>query len=309
VLTFSKFDRVPQRPSAKVSRLARLGVCLSAITLTAAACGLSAQTPTHPTDINASAPQSWVEAAAANEERIIQDDGSFPLRYRTRKVDAKNDTTRDNIETRQGTVARMVQRNGQPLTAEEDAAERARLTGMLDSPSDFIKHHKRDNAARSYSLELVRQMPHAMIFTYVAGQPQLPSAPAPQVVIDFSPDPHYHPPTLIAEALTGLQGRVWIDRKSLHVVRIEGHVLHAVDFGWGMLGRIYPGGTVEFEQTNAGGERWAYSHLREDLAIRMIVKTIRERQSMDASEFQILPAPLDYQDAIRILLATPNPLR
>jgi hypothetical protein len=291
LLTFSKFGR-----------------CLSALAL-AIAHGLSAQAPSHPTDLATSTPKNWVEAAAVNEERIINDDGSFPLRYRTRKVDAKGDTTRDNIESRQGTVARLVQRNGEPLTAEEDAAERARLTDMLDSPNDFIRHHKRDSSARGYSLELVRQMPQAMIFTYVPGQPQLPGVALTQIVIDFTPDPHYHPPSFIAETLTGLQGRVWIDRKTLHVVRIEGHILHTVNFGWGMLGKLYPGGTVEFEQSNAGGDRWAYSHLRTNLSVRALIKTVQWRESMDAADFQILPASLDYRDAIHILLESRVALR
>jgi len=275
-----------------------------------AMCGISAQTPTHPMDITGTAPRSWVEAAAVNEQHIINDDGSFPLRYRIRKVDAKNDVTRDIIESKQGTVARLVQRNGQPLTAQEDAAERARLAEMLDSPSDFIKHHKRDNAARNYSMDLVREMPRAMIYTYTPDQPQRPNATGPEVVIDFAPDPHYKPPSLITDILTGLQGRVWIDQKSLRVTRIEGHVLRPVDFGWGMLARIYPGGTVEFEQANAGGDRWAYSHLRENLTIReMMVKTVKEHTDIDAADFKLLPAPVTYQEAVRILLATPLTLR
>jgi hypothetical protein len=93
-------------------------------------------------------------------------------------------------------------------------------------------------------------------------------------------------------------------------LRIEGHVLHTIDFGWGMLARIYPGGSVEFEQANAGGDRWAYAHLREDLTVReVMLKTVQQHQSMDAADFQLLPAPVSYQEAIHMLLATPIQLR
>jgi hypothetical protein len=286
------------------------GFVMAALAVFSATCCVAAQTPGGAPDPATSPPRSWIEAAALNEQHIIDDDGSFPLRYRMRKVDARNDTTRDIIESRQGSVARLVQRNGQPLTAAEDAAERERLKAMLGSPSAFIKHHKRDEAARGYSLQLVREVPRAMIFTYAPGQPQRPNFSGPQIVLDFKPDPHYHPPTLICQALTGLEGRLWIDRKSLRVLRIEGRVIKPVDFGWGMLARIYPGGTVEFEQANAGGDRWAYSHLREDITIREImVKTVQQRAQMDAADFQLLPTPVDYQEAIRILLATPIPLK
>jgi hypothetical protein len=284
--------------------------CTFGALFSALCCFTSAQTGLHTPDFGTSSPLSWAEAATANEQRIIDDDGNFPLRYRMRKVDEKNDTTREIIESRQGTVARLVQRNGEPITAAEDSAERERLNTALNSPSDFAKHHKRDNAARGYSMQLVREMPRAMIYTYTPGQPQLPNFFDPQVVLDFTPDPHYHPPSIVAEALTGLQGRVWIDRKSKHVLRIEGRVLKAVDFGWGMLARVYPGGTIEFEQASAGGDRWIYAHLREDITIReMMLKTVRQRAAMDAADFQLLPAPVSYQEAIRLLLAMQIPLR
>ncbi len=72
----------------------------------------------------------------------------FRLRYRQRKVGAKGDTTREIIVSREGNVARLVERDGQPLTAAEDAEERARLTEDIDSPDDFLKHRSRDTQMR-----------------------------------------------------------------------------------------------------------------------------------------------------------------
>ena len=128
------------------------------------------------------------------------------------------------IETTDGNVARLVERNGQKLTAAEDAAERERLQQILASPGDFIKHHKRDDATRTDSIQLVNQMPHAMIFSYVPGQPQLPTVPGRQIVIDFTPDKNYKTPETLDDLLTGIQGRMWIDAQSHRVVRIEGLV-------------------------------------------------------------------------------------
>jgi hypothetical protein len=262
------------------------------------------------TPIEAVPAKTWAEAAAANEQRVIQDDGQFPLRYRIRKVDLKTDTTRDVIESRQGAVARLVQRNGQPLSVAEDAAERERLEGLLDSPKDFIKHHKRDETTRNYSVQLVGELSKAMVFSYAPGQPQRPNFGMPQVVLDFTPDPNYKPPTMISQMLTGLEGRAWVDRKSLRVLRIEVHVVRQLDIGWGVVAKVFPGGTIELEQTNAGGDRWTYSHLRSNLTIReMMIKTVQQKTAMDAADFKLLPAPVDFQDAIRMLLATPRETR
>jgi len=254
-------------------------------------------------------PRAWVDAAAANELHVIQDDGKLPLRYRTHKVDSKEDITREVIETRDGTVARLVERNGQKLTVEEDAAERQRLKEILDSPGDFIKHHKRDDSMRHDSVQLVSQMPQAMIYTYVPGQPQLPGATNRQIVIDFEPDPNYKAQETLDDLLTGIKGRMWIDAQSKRVVRIEGTVQKDVNFGWGILGKINQGGTIVLEQANAAGDRWVYSRLDTHLTMRVVIKTVAMNNKMTASDFRPLPGPVSVQDAVHTLLAMSVPLR
>lgn len=248
-------------------------------------------------------PDPWVKAAADRQVRIIEDEGSFPLSYRVRKVDSKGDITREVIESREGAVARLVERDGRPITHEEDEAERGRLNDVLLHPDEFRKHHKRDDATRTYSVDLVRLFPRAMRFRYTVGQPQL-AGRDPQVVLDFEPDPAFQPPTLIAELLTGLEGRVWIDIRSHTLVRGEGHVIHPVNLGWGMLMRVYPGGSVVFEQTPVADDRWAYSFVEDHLHLReVMVHTAEQNIHMSASNFHLLPAPLDVGDAVRALLA------
>lgn len=254
-------------------------------------------------------PNSWVQEAAQNETAIIQQ-GATSLRYRERKVDTKGDTTREMIESRQGGVARLIERNGGPITAEEDVAERARLQAALASPEEFLRHHKHDNETRQYSLELVQLMPTAMIYSYTPGQPQPSGAQSRQIVLDFRSDPKFHPPTMLADLLTGLAGRLWIDAARQRLTRGEAHVVRPVNFGWGVVGRIFPGGTIEFEQADAGDGRWVYSHLNERLTVReLMVKTVPVNMEMSSSGFQVLPNLVSYQDAIRMLLAEKIPLR
>jgi hypothetical protein len=213
-----------RRPHSAIFRFYGVALLFLAATFTS-----SAQAPFPP-----GTPQQWVQGAALHEQSIIQNDGEFPLRYRIRKVDAKGDTTREVIESRQGTVARLVERNGQPITTDEDKAEQSRLQDILRSPDDFVRHHSKDASARGYSNGLVKLLPTAMRFSYTPGQPQPPDAPqsSPQVVIDYEPDPNFKPPTTVSEILTGIAGRFWIDQRTGRLTRAEAHVLHPVNFGW-----------------------------------------------------------------------------
>ncbi len=261
--------------------------------------------------VPAGPPHAWIAAAVANQDRILTDDEAAPLRYRVRKIDNKGDRTREEIESREGNVARLVQRDGGPLTAVEDSAERARLQEILASPGDFLERKQRSRVARGYARELVHALPQAMFWTYAPGQPQPGGGHGLQVVVDFAPDPRYKPPTVVTEALKGIAGRVWIDAQSHCVTRIEGRVLHPLDFGWGgLLARITEGGTVTFEQTAVGEHRWLASRLSEHVAIReVLVHTVKENVEMTAWDAHLLPSPLSYQDAIRALLAIPVPTR
>lgn len=254
-------------------------------------------------------PKSWVERAEQHELAIIEDE-AHPVRYVVRKQDRHGDTTREVIESAQGNVARLIQRDGKPITAAEDEAERSRLSSILSSPEDFLKHEQRDNGSRTYAVQLLKLMPSAMIFTYAPGQPQPAEAASTQIVIDFHPDPKFHPPTMVSEALTGLAGRIWIDSRTGTLTRIQGNVLRPVNFGWGVVARIYPGGHIELEQTCVDGKRWAYSHLDEDLSVReVMLRTVSDKTKMSAWNFQLLPAPISVQDAVRTLLAEHIPLQ
>ena len=204
-------------------------------------------------------PVRWATAAAANEEHIVNYDNTALLHYRVRKVDAKGESVREVIESKEGSVARLVERNGKPLTAEENTAERERLQAILNAPETFLRHEHREAGSRSYAVELLRSMPKSMLWSYAPGQPQLPGAPGPAVVLDFKPDPSFKPPSLITEGLTGIAGRVWVDEASRCVTRIQGTILHPVDFGWGgVLARIKEGGSIELEPRNASDRRWLY---------------------------------------------------
>lgn len=254
-------------------------------------------------------PRTWAVSAVANELVALHHPGSY-MRYRMHVVDEKGDMTRDIIESQDGTVARLILRNGRTLTGEEDKAERQRLNDVIAHPSDYAKHVKNESSGRKLADDLMRLMPDAMIYTYTPGQPQTGSGLAPQVVLDYKPNPNFKPPTITSEALTGLEGRVWVDAKTRHVVRMEGTIFRAVNFGWGLVAHIYPGGKLLLEQADAGGGRWIFTRFTEEVSVRaLLVKTMNVHEQVDTSSFQILPGPMTYQDATRILLNTPLPDR
>ena len=257
--------------------------------------------------------RDWIVDASQNEIKAIHHEGSF-LRYRVHSIDHRGDRVREAIETKDGTVARLVLKDGRPLTADEDKDEYDRLSAMLASPSDFAKHVKEDIEGKKLATDLITLLPDAMEFSYVQGQPQTADAAGAEVVIDYQPRPGWNPPTTLSEGLRGLKGRVWIDARSHYVVRMEGQIFQGVNFGWGMLAHIYPGGTLLLEQRSLGlvhggaEERWIYTSFSDDLRVRAVMlKTIAVHTQIQSSDYRPVDGTPGYQDAIRLLLATPLP--
>ncbi len=222
-------------------------------------------------------------------------------------MDRKGDQVRDEIETPSGTVARLILRDGRPLTEEENRNELSRLDDVLHSPEAFARHVKEDSSSKKIATDIASIVPDAMLYSYVPGQPQLPHTARPQVVLDFKPNPAWSPPSTISEGLTGLQGRVWIDGESHTVVRLEGTIFRSVRFGFGMLASIYPGGKVAVDQVAVNDNRWIVSRFMEDISLRaLMVKRMDLRSSVETSGYQTVPA-LTPADAIHLLLSTPLP--
>lgn len=266
-------------------------------------------TAAHEQPLPPGTPRSWAESAVRHELEIVQDN-DHPVRYVYRRIDRKGDVTREVIESAQGSVARLIQRDGKPITAAEDTAERSRLNAILASPSDFLKHEQRDSAGRTYAVQLIKMMPSATLYAYAPGQPQPPGATSRQVVIDFRPDPAFHPPTMVSELLTGIEGRAWIDARTGTMTRIEVNVVRPVNVGWGLIARVYPGGHAELEQALVDGKRWVFTHLDENINVReMMVRNVNEKATMSAWNHRLLPSPMSFQDAVHALLAEQIPLQ
>jgi hypothetical protein len=295
-------------------RLTTHSVCVARITpailaaaalLGAASCA-TGQSPPNPLDLP---PKQWAAEAARNELKALQPGPPY-LRYRMHTKNAKGDQVRDVIQSKDGAVARLILKEGRPLTAEEDAGEHERLQAMLDSPGAYARHVRGDVTDRKMAHDLIELLPEAMLYTYVPGQPQRSDRvthpdDVPEIVIDYKPNPAWSPPEIEADGLTGLEGRVWIDPRTRHMTRAEGNIFRGVNMA-GFIAHIYEGGKLSFEQVRVGDQRWIFSKFIEHVELRVLFKRVNEDSENEASDFKEIPA-MSYQDAIHALLTTPLP--
>jgi hypothetical protein len=244
-------------------------------------------------------PAALVRRAIQNRENSART--HRPLRYLLRKADDHRDTTKDIIKTDQGFVARLIAVNNQPLTAEANQAELDRLNTLANHPELQEHRHQRELKDAGRVNRLMRLLPDAFLYRDQGTSP----CPAGKGIchhLTFSPNPGFEPPDLEAGIFRGLAGEVWIDQTEERLTRLDAHVIANVDFGWGILGKLDKGGTIQLEQSDIGNHNWELTSMKLNLRGKaLMLKSFDIQLTQQASHFSQVPPGVDYRRAIELL--------
>ena len=241
--------------------------------------------------------QALIDRALANELKAAQDPNHL-MRYQLRKTSPRLTTTKEILEAAGGEVARLIAVNDKPLSSQDEQKEDARLSELLTDPGRQRHRKQAEDADAARALKVLRALPSAFIYQY-AGTGQGPSGLVEKFT--FSPNPGFDPPDLETEVLTQMAGEIWIDPVHQRVVRLQGHLLQDVDFGWGILGRLNKGGWITIDQADIGDGVWRIVHFQMAMSGRVVFKTRVFDTTEDESHFAPLPVGLSYQNAIEML--------
>jgi hypothetical protein len=241
--------------------------------------------------------QALVNRALANELRAAQD-ASHPMRYQLRKTSPRLTSTKEIFETRDGEVARLIALNGQPLSADDTAKEDARLNELLADPGKQRHRKQAEDEDSDRALKVLRALPNAFVYEY-AGPADTANGRAEK--FRFRANPDFSPPDLETEVLTAMTGEILIDPASQRVIRLEGHLQRDVDFGWGILGRLYKGGWIAIDQADVGGGVWRIVRFKMQMSGRVFLKSRVFDTTEEESRFIPLESGLSYQKAIEML--------
>ena len=237
----------------------------------------------------------------ATEHRIDASRTHQPLRYLLRKTDGPHDNTKEIIETRDGDVARLIALHGQSLDPQANQAELGRLNTLANHPEIQEHRHQREQKDTDRVNRLMRLLPDAFLYRDQGTAP-CPSSEAICHHLTFAPNPTFEPPDVEANIFRGLAGDLWIDQAQERLARLDAHVIANVDFGWGLLGKLDKGGTIQLEQSDIGNHDWQLTTLKLNLKGKaLLLKSLDIHLSEQATHFSPVPEGTDYHKAIQLL--------
>src|SRR5206468_6958960 len=106
-----------------------------------------------------------------------------------------------------------------------------------ESPADHAARVGEFQKERNRDRRCIEEFSHAFNFKLL-GEEQLGQHAV--YVIEATPRPGYKPPDRETAALTGMRGKLWVDKQTYQWAKVEAEVFHSVSI-IGFLAKIDPG--------------------------------------------------------------------
>jgi hypothetical protein len=220
--------------------------------------------------------------------------------YHVSKVVEQQTVTQIEVETKDGPVHRLLTINDTPLDSAQQKQETGRQEQLIRDPSRQFAVMKQNDADELRLENFVRLLPSAFLCEYDGWDGS-------DLRLAFRPDLAFVPPTMESKALQSMAGTILISPQQKRLVRMNGHLVKNVDFGFGILGRIAKGGTFKIGRIQVSSSHWKTNLVDIHVAGRMLLfKTIGKQQHETRSDFEPLFKDLDLRQAEELLRSRPN---
>src|ERR1039457_2887045 len=246
-----------------------------------------------------SVPSSQVSAndlarRVVTNELTFQDDHTNWM-YRLEKEQYGKKQVEEIVETKEGSLSRLLSINDQPLTAKQQLEEDQRVRELMTSRSAQQKLRRGLDAETLQGRRLFKMLPDAFVFSYAGGEGNL-------VKLSFRPNPSFNPPSLEARVFHDMEGEMWVDCKQERLAAFDGHLTQTVKFGFGLLGHLDKGGHFEVRQQEVVPGHWDITTMSLEMTGKaLLFKNIGVQKMENRRGFQRVTDDLTLSQAADIL--------
>jgi len=217
-------------------------------------------------------------------------------RYRSQKqVDGKQES-RAVVETKSGSLDRLLMVSGRPLTRQQENAEAERILRLAHSPEEQRKIEQARQKEAQQSTTFLQDIPNAFVFEY-AGQKEN------AIRLTFRPSLQFRPSSREDKVLHQMAGEIWVDGRQKRLISISGQLMDDVKFGGGLLGHLEKGGQFKVQRGEIAPGDWEVTELVVNMRGKaLMLKSISVQQTEAHSDFASVPDELTIADAAKLLL-------
>jgi hypothetical protein len=156
---------------------------------------------------------------------------------------------------------RLISTDDKPLSPGDQADEDRKMRNEIEKRDRETDREEKKRMAkylkdRVREHNMMREMVNAFEFR-LAGEETVHGHDC--WVLDTSPKPGYEPPDRESRVLTGMSGRLWIDKEQYQWVKARAEVVKPVSF-YGFLAKVGPGTHFLLEQEPISNNLWLPKH-------------------------------------------------
>jgi hypothetical protein len=215
--------------------------------------------------------------------------------YRLEKEQDGKKQVKEIIETKEGSLSRLLSINDRPLTAKQQEEEDRRVGELMTSRGAQQKLRRALDAETLQGRRLFKMLPDAFVFNYAGGDGNL-------VKMSFRPNPQFHPPSLEARVFHDMEGEMWVDCRQERLAAFDGHLTQTVKFGFGLLGRLDKGGHFEVRQAEVVPGHWDMTTLSLEMTGKaLLFATVDVQKKENHRDFHRVSDDLTLTQAAEIL--------
>ncbi len=225
---------------------------------------------------------------AAIQNQIADDDQPYLFAWKERKNRGQETKVQSVVQTPDGPLTRVTLIDNKPLTAAQQKEENDRLRRMSD-PDNMRRRRTARKEDDARTRKMLSVIPDAFDFTLIENT-QAPNGHK-LMRLSFVPHPGFEAPTRESMVFEGMRGEMVLDETAHRLEKIDGTLFRDVNFGWGILGKLYKGGRFIIEQCEVTPIHWETSRtvLHFD-GKALMIKPIHIDESEWAWDFQPVPA-------------------
>jgi hypothetical protein len=263
----------------------------AALTLAIILLGLSAPSQSVPSGVVSA--NDLARRVITNELKFQDDQTNWM--YRLEKAQNGKKQVEEIIETKEGSLSRLLSINDRPLSAKQQAEEDQRVEELMTSRSAKRKLQRALNAETLQGRRLFTMLPDAFVFDYAGNGGSL-------VKLSFRPNPTFHPPSLEARVFHDMEGEMWVDFKQERLAAFDGRLMQDVKFGFGLLGQLDRGGHFEVRQAEVVPGHWDITTMSVEMTGKaLLFKSIGVQKKENRRDFHQVSDDLTLTQAAEIL--------
>jgi hypothetical protein len=201
----------------------------------------------------------------------------------------------EEIETVDGAIHRLISVDGHEPSPSEREQEDTRLHDLAQNPKARLALKKNRDADERKVDDLLRVIPEAFLFDDQGNQLGLER-------VAFRPNPAYAPKTYEERAVHAMSGIILVDPKEKRLAQFSATLIQKVDFGYGAVGSLNQGGTINVTRLQVSPGIWKTSSSRIDINGRFaLFKTISKQQDEVHSNFKSVASGTSIAQALQQL--------